>query len=267
MTLANPWWIDQFLEPFRQVPALQAMTLDYTQYGASVQQYTLQHTMVVAICLDPNAWGRKPHTLTLTFPWAPIAEATSATILGQLGSRPDWVAQLIQRQLPPALTDLFSSARRPFLPSRYSEYKINCSCRRSSCAHQADLLARMAQDLAALPLMLLGYHGLNWPLMVSQFQAAPFGHLVAQYLDDPESEVPIYEEFFPLPRVVPLTATPDQAWAALPLPPLDTTPRKPLVQTTKPRTDPPFWTYRTSFSSAIQRVYHKTTEFLPEQVQ
>lgn len=262
--MVNPWWIDQFLAPFTQVPALQAMASAHTEYGDSIEQYNVQGTMVAALSLDRSSWGRKPHTLTIQFPWQPIPASTSATLLHQLASRPDWVAQLIQRQLPPALNDLWKTVHRPLLPSRYTEYKINCSCRRPGCMHQADLLARMAQDLAALPLMILGYHGLSWPLMISQFQAAPLGHLVAQYLDDPESEVPIYEEFFPLPEVVPLAATPDQAWAALPLPSLDTTPRKPLVQTTKPRTDPPFWTYRTSFSSAIQRVYHKTTEFLPE---
>lgn len=181
---ARKWWSRQWLlllEKY-QIGARLGRGRSYA-YGGQVVSLELEAGRVVAAVqgADKTAYGCEIRCGVLS-------PAARAALIRRLRQQPLLLAELMVRELPKAVVELFDAAGLPLLPGGRAEVVTRCTCpdRVNPCKHLAAVFFLMIEAFDQDPLLLLALRGIGRDALIGNGEGAALPEAAA--VDAPDAD-------------------------------------------------------------------------------
>jgi uncharacterized Zn finger protein len=153
------WWGAQWLQALTQIDHDNRLPR-----GRSYANQGLVRDLAVAgskISARVQGSRPRPYDVTIDVPQADKAQA--GRLVAQLADDPGLIAQLLNRELDPAVLQLAQHLKIPIFPARWSDLKMRCSCPDSAvpCKHLAAVIYLLSQQIDADPFLVFSLRGLD----------------------------------------------------------------------------------------------------------
>ncbi len=170
-SFARKWWSRQWLLLLEryQVGARLGRGRSYA-YSGQVVSLELEPGRIIA-----HVQGGHERAYTSEIICATLTPAQQTQILQELQQQPLLVAELLVRQLSPAIDQLFEAAGLPLLPRERRDLTTRCSCpdRVNPCKHLAAIFYLLIEAFDQDPLLLLNLRGITREDLLGETPAPP----------------------------------------------------------------------------------------------
>jgi len=202
-------------------------------------------------------------TITIT----QISAASWTRVIQRIASRADFVAKLLQPEMPDSIEEVFAAVDLHLLPHSRGDFVTACSCPdyANPCKHIAGVYYLLAAALDHDLFLLIALRGLSREDLHAELIRSPLGQILASALTTDELPVVPAESYHTRPTKEPAAAHLRRAshrefWTgAKRLPPSVTMSqaRVPALLVKKQGDYPPFWHKDASFIGVMEEMYDR----------
>jgi uncharacterized Zn finger protein/superfamily II DNA or RNA helicase len=158
------WWGQQWLQAFNHISDSNRLPRGRTYANnGSVRDIRINGSAITA-----DVQGSYLYHVSVTIP--KFSQTQQQTILHIVQKRPELLARLLNRELPPELNDLCTAKGVKLFPDNWKSFEANCTCPDWAlpCKHLAAVIYLIANEIDKNPFLVFDLHGFDLPKALAQ---------------------------------------------------------------------------------------------------